>query len=68
MAPELPIITDLEHCQPLFREYCRETGLKDGDRYSPLAFILWCDGMTMIRQMEIVRKYVPGYTRQNCNL
>jgi hypothetical protein len=61
-------IEDLEHKQPLFREFCEINGLKNGDYYKAADFIFWCDSLTIRESISIVRKYIPGFIRDDCNI
>lgn len=37
-------IKNLQEKNPLFREFCKINGLKDGDYYSAVDYIEYCDG------------------------
>lgn len=61
-------INNLDEKQPLFREFCKQQNLKNGGSYNPIDYIIWCDQLTLIQQLEIIRKYRPDFKLQNCNL
>lgn len=65
---EKTLIENLETKNPLFREFCKINGLKNGDYYKAVDYILWCDSLTMKESIEIVRKYIPNFKREDCNL
>ena len=52
----------------LFREFCKINGLKDGDYYSAVDYIEYCDGLTLDQSIKIVRKYLPDFKMEGCNL
>jgi hypothetical protein len=68
MAAAMIEITGLSECQPLFQEFCKVRGLKDGDFYKAIDYLHWVDGLTLAKQLEIIRKYIPGFKMKNCNL
>ena len=39
-------ICNLQEKNPLFREFCKIHGLKDGDYYSGIDYIDFCNGLT----------------------
>ena len=61
-------IENLESKQPLFQEFCKINNLKDNDYYEPVDYIFWCDTLTRIQQLNIIRKYDPKFKLNNCNL
>ena len=61
-------ICNLQEKNPLFREFCKIHNLKDGDLYSAVDYIEYCDGLTMCQSIEIVRKYLPDFKMEGCNL
>lgn len=68
MAAELTKIRRLESKQPLFREFCKINGLKDGDFFKAIDYIFWVDRLPLTKQLEINRKYKPDFKLKNCNL
>ena len=68
MAAAMTEITGLSKCQPLFQEFCKVKGLRDGDFYRAIDYLLWVDGLTLAKQLEIIRKYIPDFKMKNCNL
>lgn len=65
---EMTKIRNLQEKNPLFREFCKIHNLKDGDLYSAVDYIEYCDGLTMCQSIEIVRKYLPDFKMEGCNL
>lgn len=61
-------IESLESKQPLFQEFCKINNLKNNDYYKPTDYIFWCDTLTFIQQLNIIRKYDPKFKLNNCNL
>lgn len=61
-------IENLESKQPLFQEFCKINNLKNNDYYKPVDYIFWCDTLTLIQQLNIVRKYNPNFKLKTCNL
>lgn len=61
-------IKNLQEKTPLFREFCKINGLKDGDYYSALDYLEYCDDLTFAQTIEITRKYEPDFKRDDCNL
>ena len=68
MAAAMIEIMGLSECQPLFQEFCKVKGLRDGDFYRAIDYLLWVDGLTLAKQLEIIRKYIPDFKMKNCNL
>ena len=68
MAAAMMEITGLSKCQPLFQEFCKVKGLRDGDFYRAIDYLTWADGLTLAKQLEIIRKYIPDFKMKNCNL
>ena len=68
MAAAMIEITGLIKCQPLFQEFCKVKGLRDGDFYRAIDYLLWVDGLALAKQLEIIRKYIPDFKMKNCNL
>ena len=56
MAVAMTEITGLSECQPIFREFCKVHGLKDGDFYKAIDYIFWVDEFTLAEQIAIIRK------------
>ena len=68
MAAAMIEIMELIDCQPLFKEFCKVHGLKDGDFYKAVDYLFWVDGFTLAEQIAIIRKYKPDFKMSNCNL
>lgn len=68
MAAAVIEIMGLIDCQPLFQEFCKVHGLKDGDFYKAVDYLFWVDGFTLAEQIAIIRKYQPDFKMSNCNL
>lgn len=68
MAAAMIEIMGLSGCQPLFQEFCKVRGLKDGDFYKAVDYLFWVDGFTLAEQIAIIRKYQPDFKMANCNL
>lgn len=68
MAAAVIEIMGLRDCQPLFQEFCKVHGLKDGDFYKAVDYLFWVDGFTLAEQIAIIRKYKPDFKMSNCNL
>ena len=68
MAAAMTEITGLRECQPLFQEFCKVYGLKDGDFYKAVDYLFWVDNFTLAEQIAIIRKYQPDFKMANCNL
>ena len=43
----------------LFREFCKVNSLNDGDYYSAIDYLDFCDDLTFEQRTEITRKYDP---------
>ena len=56
---EMTEIRNLQEKNPLFREFCGINGLKEGDYYSAVDYIDFCDSLTLEKAIEITRKYAP---------
>ena len=68
MAAAMIEITGLNECQPLFQEFCKVHGLKDGDFYKAVDYLFWVDGFSLSEQIAIIRKYQPDFKMKGCNL
>lgn len=68
MAAAMIEIMGLSDCQPLFQEFCKVHGLKDGDFYKAVDYLFWVNGFTLAEQIAIIRKYQPDFKMYNCNL
>ncbi len=68
MDAEMTKIEGLSKCQPLFQEFCKVHGLKNGDFYKAIDYIFWVDGFTLAEQIAIIRKYKPNFKMKGCNL
>ena len=68
MAAAMIEIMGLSECQPLFQEFCKAKGLSDGDFYRAIDYLLWADSLTLAKQLEIIRKYIPDFKMKYCNL
>ena len=68
MAAAMIEIMGLAVAQPLFKEFCKVHGLKDGDFYRAIDYLFWVDGLTLVEQIAIIRKYKPNFKMANCNL
>lgn len=68
MAAEMTKIEGLSKCQPLFQEFCKVNGLKNGDFYKSIDYIFWVDSFTLAEQIVIIRKYKPDFKMNGCNL
>lgn len=49
-------IQNLENSQPIFKEFCEERGLKNGDFYKPLDYIHFSDNLSYSDIVRIIRK------------
>jgi len=58
---EMTEIKNLQEKNPLFREYCKINGLKDGDYYSAVEYLEYCDGLTRFEVLKITQKYEPNF-------
>lgn len=58
---EMTEIKNLQEKNPLFREYCKINGLKDGDYYSAIDYLEYCDGLTRSEILKITQKYEPSF-------
>lgn len=57
-------ITEIKNLQgknPLFREFCEIRGLKDGDYYSAIDYIDYCNGLSRLEILKITQKYEPNF-------
>lgn len=54
-------ITELENKCGTFREFCEINGLKEGDYYSAIDYIDYCDGLTRSEILKITQKYEPSF-------
>lgn len=45
----------------LFREFCKINGLKDGDYYSAIDYIDYCNGLSRSEILKITQKYEPNF-------
>ena len=61
-------ISNLKEKNPLFREFCKIHGLKEGDYYSAVDYLEYCDGLTLEQSITITRKYEPDFKMDGCNL
>lgn len=61
-------IKNLQEKNPLFLEFCKIHGLKEGDYYSEVEYLEYCDGLTLDQSIEIVRKYESDFNMDGCNL
>lgn len=64
-------LTEIKNCSkktPLFREFCKINGLKNGDYYSAIDFLEYCDDLSWEQTIEITRKYEPDFKFEDCNL
>ena len=68
MAAAMIEIMGVSDCQPLFQEFCKVKGLRDGDFYRAIDYIFWADRFTLEEQIAIIRKYKPDFKMDNCNL
>ena len=58
---EMTKIRNLQEKTPLFREFCEINGLKEGDYYSAVEYLDFCDSLTWGKAVEIIRKYDTDY-------
>ena len=65
---ELTEIKNLREKCGLFREFCKINGLKNGDCYSAIDYIDFCDDLSWEQTIEITRKYEPDFKFEDCNL
>ncbi len=65
---ELTEIKNLREKCGLFREFCKINGLKNGDYYSAIDFLEYCDDLSWEQTIEITRKYEPDFKFEDCNL
>ena len=68
MAAEITRIEGLTECQPLFQEFCKVNGLKNGDFYRAVDYIFWADSLSLADMIETIRKYQPDFKMKGCNL
>lgn len=61
-------IKNLQEKCGLFREFCKINGLKDGDYYSAVDYLEYCDDLTIAQTIDISRKYEPDFKCNDCNL
>lgn len=54
-------IKNLQEKNPLFHEFCKINGLKEGDYYSPIDYIDYCNGLTRQEILKIAQKYEPNF-------
>lgn len=54
-------ISNLKEKNPLFREFCKIHGLKEGDYYSAIDYLEYCDGLTRSEILKITQKYEPSF-------
>lgn len=54
-------IKNLQEKNPLFREFCKINGLKDGDYYSAIDYIDYCNELTRSEILKITQKYEPSF-------
>lgn len=54
-------IKNLQEKNPLFREFCEINGLKDGDNYSAIDYIDYCNGLSRLEILKITQKYEPNF-------
>ena len=54
-------LTELEKKCGTFREVCKINGLKEGDYYSAIDYIDYCDGLTRSEILKITQKYEPSF-------
>lgn len=65
---QLTKIETLDNKQPLFLEFCKVKGLIVGDYYSAVDYLEYCDNLTIEQQLGIIRKYIPNFMLEGCNL
>lgn len=65
---QLTEIKNLREKCGLFREFCKINGLKNGDYYSAIDFLEYCDDLSWEQTIEITRKYEPDFKFEDCNL
>ena len=58
-------IKNLEEKCGLFREFCKINGLKDGDYYSAIDYIDYCNGLTRPEIVKITQKYEPSFKSED---
>lgn len=54
-------IKNLQEKTSLFREFCEINSLKEGDYYSAIDYIDYCDGLTRSEILKITQKYEPSF-------
>ena len=54
-------ITELEKKCGTFREFCKINGLNEGDYYSAIDYIDYCNGLTRSEILKITQKYEPSF-------
>lgn len=54
-------IKNLQEKTSLFREFCEINGLKEGDYYSAIDYIDYCNGLTRSEILKITQKYEPSF-------
>lgn len=65
---ELTEIKNLRKKCGLFREFCKINGLKNGDYYSVIDFLEYCDDLSWEQAIVITRKYELDFKFEDCNL
>lgn len=65
---EMTEIRNLQEKNLLFRGFCEIRGLKEGDYYSAVDYLDFCDSLTWGKAFEIIRKYDPDFKMDGCNL
>ena len=54
-------VKKLEDKCGLFREFCKINVLKDGDYYSAIDYIDYCNGLSRSEILKITQKYEPNF-------
>lgn len=49
----------------LFQEFCEIKGLTEGDDYSPIDYIDFCNELTKEDILKITQKYEPNFKSEN---
>lgn len=58
-------IKNLQEKTSLFREFCEINGLKEGDYYSAIDYIDYCNGLSRSDILKITQKYEPNFKSED---
>ena len=57
MSCEKIQIKNLENKQPYFKEFCEIKGLKNGDYFKSIEFIIFADSLSISERTKIIQKW-----------